>query len=90
MPAAEAMLHSSGLELPEETMQDLQAEAAVMIRMRHPNVVQASSGQEQLQQPLYFRLCQPYSAVNSTLATASFASCPAVPGAVPAAACSGD
>ncbi|KAL4450218.1 hypothetical protein ABPG77_010887 [Micractinium sp. CCAP 211/92] len=29
-----------GLELPSSTMRELQAEVAVMIRMRHPNVVQ--------------------------------------------------
>ena len=39
-PAADTPLPSAGLELPDETMRELEAEAAVMIRMRHPNVVQ--------------------------------------------------
>lgn len=41
LSAADTSLQSEGLELPDETMRELEAEAAVMIRMRHPNVVQA-------------------------------------------------
>lgn len=40
--AADAALQRAGLELPDATMRALQAEADVMIRMRHPCVVQAS------------------------------------------------
>ncbi|KAI7838582.1 hypothetical protein COHA_007653 [Chlorella ohadii] len=36
----DASLENAGLELPDEKMRELEDEAAVMIRMRHPNVVQ--------------------------------------------------
>lgn len=40
MRPADRMSHNGGLELPDELMRALDEEAGVMIRMRHPNVVQ--------------------------------------------------
>ena len=37
--SADAQFNQESLELPEATMKELQSEAAVMARMRHPNII---------------------------------------------------
>ena len=56
---ADRMSHSSSLELPTELMRALDEEAAVMIRMRHPNVVQARAGNRQCCKSSYVLLPLP-------------------------------